>query len=178
MFNYFRFIMFTTSAPILMNIAFRHPYPWLPIMLLTICFAVLSGICAMVIAMFVQPFFFSSLRNLPTTAQKLIWTRLFKEPTSRDLERFHEQAPTSQLIRYFGVLNSERLLLMDPKDIKQVMDSEAYEFGRSYLFRRLLSPVLGKHSLVVTDGPDHIRCRKIVDPDFYAQHLAELCPVF
>ncbi|KAH0265968.1 cytochrome P450, partial [Aureobasidium melanogenum] len=148
MLNYFRFILFTTSAPILMNIAIRHPYPWLPTMLLSICFAGLSSICAIAIAMFVQPFFLSSLRNLPTAAQKPIWTRLFRESTGRDLARFHGQASTSQLIRYFGVLNSERLLLMDPKDIKQVMDSEAYEFGRSYLIRRLLSPVLGKHSPV------------------------------
>lgn len=161
-----------------MNIAIRHPYPWLPTMLLSICFAALSSICAIAIAMFVQPFFLSSLRNLPTAAQKPIWTRLFRESTGRDLARFHGQASTSQLIRYFGVLNSERLLLMDPKDIKQVMDSEAYEFGRSYLIRRLLSPVLGKHSPVVTDGPDHIRCRKIVNSDFYAQHVSELCPVF
>ncbi|CAD0089014.1 unnamed protein product, partial [Aureobasidium mustum] len=121
-------------------------------------------------AIFIQPFFFSSLHNLPTATQKPIWARLLKEPTGRDLARFHEQASTSQLIRYFGVLNSERVLLMDPKDIKQVMDAEAYEFGRSYLIRRLLSPALGKTSLVVTDGPDHMRCRKIVDADFYTQH--------
>ncbi|KAH0364351.1 cytochrome P450, partial [Aureobasidium melanogenum] len=169
MFNYSRFILIATSAPILINIAFRHPYSWSYVLPLTICFAVLSSICAIVIAMFVQPFFFSSLRNLPTAAQKPIWTRLFKEPTSRDLARFHEQSSASQLIRYFGVLNSERLLLMDSKDIKQVMDSEAYEFGRSYLIRRLLSPILGKHSLVVTDGPDHMRCRKIEN----AHRLAE-----
>jgi cytochrome P450 len=66
---------------------------------------------------------------------------------------------------------------MDPKDIKQVMDSEAYEFGRSYLIRRLLSPVLGKTSLVVSDGVDHIRCRKNVNSDFYSEHIAQLCPM-
>ncbi|KAH0363023.1 cytochrome P450, partial [Aureobasidium melanogenum] len=161
MFDYFRFILLATSAPILVNLAFRHPYSWLHVMLVAICFAVSSSIGSMTYAMFIQPCFFSSLRNLPTATQKPIWTRLFKEPTSRDLARFHKQASTSQILRYFGVLNSERLLLTDPKDIKQVMDSEAYEFGRSYLIRRLLSPVLGKNSLVVTDGPDHMRCRKI-----------------
>ncbi|KAH0264000.1 cytochrome P450, partial [Aureobasidium melanogenum] len=161
MFDHFRFILLATSAPVLVNLAFRHPYSWLHAMLLAICFAVSSSIAAMTYAMFIQSFFFSSLRNLPTATQKPIWTRLFKEPTSRDLARFHEQSSTSQLIRYFGVLNSERVLLMDPKDIKQVMDSEAYEFGCSYLIRRLLSPVLGKNSLVVTDGPDHMRYRKI-----------------
>ncbi|KAG9595625.1 cytochrome P450, partial [Aureobasidium melanogenum] len=161
MFDHFRFILLATSAPLLVNLAFRHPYSWLHAMLLAICFAVSSSIAAMTYAMFIQSFFFSSLRNLPTATQKPIWTRLFKEPTSRDLARFHEQSSTSQLIRYFGLLNSERVLLMDPKDIKQVMDSEAYEFGCSYLIRRLLSPVLGKNSLVVTDGPDHMRYRKI-----------------
>ncbi|KAG9560840.1 cytochrome P450, partial [Aureobasidium melanogenum] len=161
MFDYIRLILFATSVPILVNIARRDPYSWPHTMLLAICLAILSSTCAIGTAMFIQPSFFSSLRNLPTATQKPIWTRLFKEPTSRDLARFHEQTSASQLLRYFGVLNSERLLLTDPKDIKQVMDSEAYEFGRSYLIRRLLSPVLGKNSLVVTDGPDHMRCRKI-----------------
>ncbi|KAG9528636.1 cytochrome P450, partial [Aureobasidium melanogenum] len=161
MFDYIRLILFATSVPILVNIARRDPYSWPHTMLLAICLAILSSTCAIGTAMFIQPSFFSSLRNLPTATQKPIWTRLFKEPTSRDLARFHEQAFASQLLRYFGVLNSERLLLTDPKDIKQVMDWEAYEFGRSYLIRRLLSPVLGKNSLVVTDGSDHMRCRKI-----------------
>jgi cytochrome P450 len=178
MFDYIRLILFATSVPILVNIARRDPYSWPHTMLLAICLAILSSTCAIGTAMFIQPSFFSSLRNLPTATQRPIWTRLFKEPTSRDLARFHEQTSASQLLRYFGVLNSERLLLTDPKDIKQVMNSEAYEFGRSYLIRRLLSPVLGKNSLVVTDGPDHMRCRKIVNSDFYAQHVAESCPVF
>lgn len=164
--------------PLLINIAFRLSYSWLYVTLLAICFSIFSSICAIIAAMFIQPLFFSSLRNLPTATQGPIWTRLFKEPTSRDLARFHEQASTSQIIRYFGILNSERLLLMDPKDIKQVMDTEAYEFGRSYLIRRLLSPILGKKSLVVTDGADHMHCRKIVGSDFYAQHAAGLCPMF
>lgn len=178
MFDSFRLILLATFVPILVNVGFRHPYSWLDVLLLAICFAVFSSICAIIGAMFIQPFFFSSLRNLPTATQRPIWTRLFKEPTSRDLARFHEQASISQIIRYFGILNSQRLLLMDPKDIRQVMDAEAYEFGRSYLVRRLLSPTLGKKSLVVTDGAHHMHCRKIVDSDFYTQHVAELCPMF
>jgi cytochrome P450 len=178
MFDYIRFIILTTSSPILVNIAFRHPYSWLHVLLLTPCFATLSSVCAIIDAMFIQPLFFSSLRNLPTADQEPIWTRLLRELTGGELAKFHGQASTSQIIRYFGVLNSERLLLMDPKDIKQVMDSEAYEFGRSYLIRRLLSPILGKKSLVVSDGADHIRCRKNMDPDFYSQHIAQLCPMF
>ncbi|KAI4846566.1 cytochrome P450 [Aureobasidium sp. EXF-8845] len=148
MFDYIQFIILATSSPILFNIAFRHPYSWLHVLLLTPCFATVSNVCAIIDAMFIQPLFFSSLRNLPTADQGPIWTRLLREPTGGELAKFHGQARTSQIIRYFGVLNSERLLLMDPKDIKQVMDSEAYEFGRSYLIRRLLSPVLGKTSLV------------------------------
>ncbi|KAI4728980.1 cytochrome P450 [Aureobasidium sp. EXF-10728] len=160
MFDYVGTILFATSIPILVNVAFRHPYSWLYAIVLAHCFAIFSSLCAIIYAIFVKPLLFDSLRDLPTAVQEPIWTRLFKEPTGSDLAKFHEQAPTGQVIRYFGVLNSERLLLTDPKDIKQVMDSEAYEFGRSYLIRRLLSPILGKSSLVVTDGADHIRCRK------------------
>lgn len=178
MFDSVQFILVATIAPILVNIAFRHPYSWLHAIILAHCSAILASLCAIINAVFVQPFFFSSLCSLPTAEQEAIWTRLLKEPTGDQLAQFHAQASTSQVIRYFGVLNSERLLLMDPKDIKQVMDSEAYEFGRSYLIRRLLSPILGKHSLVVSDGADHIRCRRNVNPDFYSQHIAQLCPMF
>lgn len=178
MFDSVQFILLATIAPILVNIAFRHPYSWLHAILLAHCFAILASICAIINAMLVQPIFFSSLRSLPTAEQEVIWTKLLKEPTGDQLAKFHAQASTSQIIRYFGVLNSERVLLMDPKDIKQVMDSEAYEFGRSYLIRRLLSPILGKKSLVVSDGADHIRCRKNVHSDFYSRHVAQLGPMF
>jgi hypothetical protein len=178
MFDYIQFIILATSSPILLNVAFRHPYSWLHVLLLTPCFATVSSVCAIIDAIFIQPLFFSTLRNLATADQEPTWARLLKGPTGGELAKFQAQASNSQIIRYFGVLNSERLLLMDPKDIKQVMDSEAYEFGRSYLIRRLLSPILGKNSLVVSDGADHIRCRKNVDPDFYSQHIAQLCPMF
>ncbi|THW27594.1 cytochrome P450 [Aureobasidium pullulans] len=178
MFDYINFILVATSTPILVNIAFRHPYSWLHTILLAQAFAVFFSFCSLIDAIFVQPFLFSSLRELPTAGQDPIWTRLFKEPTGDQLLRFMRQSPSSQIIRYFGVLNSERLLLTDPKDLKQVLDSEAYEFGRSYLIRRLLSPMLGKKSLVVMDGAEHIRCRKDIDPDFYSQHIADLCPMF
>jgi len=177
MFDSVQFILLATIAPILVNIALRHPYSWLHAILLAHCSAILASLCAIVNAMFVQPFF-SSRCYLPTAEQEAIWTRLLKEPTGDELAKFHAQASTSQIIRYFGVLNSERLLIMDPKDIKQVMDSEAYEFGRSYLIRRLLSPILGKNSLVVSDGADHIRCRKVVNSDFYSEHVTQLCPMF
>ncbi|THW79035.1 cytochrome P450 [Aureobasidium pullulans] len=178
MFDYINFILFATSTPILVNIAFRYPYSWLHTILLAQAFAVFFSFCSLIDAIFVQPFLFSSLRELPTAGQDPIWTRLFKEPTGDQLLEFMRQSPSSQIIRYLGVLNSERLLLTDPKDLKQVLDSEAYEFGRSYLIRRLLSPILGKKSLVVMDGAEHIRCRKDIAPDFYSQHIADLCPMF
>ncbi|KEQ87937.1 cytochrome P450 [Aureobasidium pullulans EXF-150] len=153
MFDYINFILFATSTPILVNIAFRHPYSWLHTILLAQAFAVFFSFCSLIDAIFVQPFLFSSLRELPTAGQDPIWTRLFKEPTGDQLLRFMRQSPSSQIIRYFGVLNSERLLLTDPKDLKQVLDSEAYEFGRSYLIRRLLSPINGVDGQ--TPGPDN-----------------------
>lgn len=178
MFDYINFILFATSTPILVNLAFRQPYSWFQAILLAQVFAILFSFCSLVDAIFVQPYFFNSLRGLPTAGQDPIWTRLFKEPTGDHLLQFMQQSPASQIIRYFGVLNSERLLLTNPKDIKQVLDSQAYEFGRSYLIRRLLSPILGKKSLVVIDGAEHIRCRKDMNSDFYSQHIAELCPMF
>ncbi|KAI5193643.1 cytochrome P450 [Aureobasidium subglaciale] len=176
MFDYVSFILSATFTPILVNIAFHQPYSWFQTISLAGVLAVISSICALIDAMFLRLFFSSDLHNLPTAIQGPVWKRLFREPTGDRLSQFMPEAPTSQIIRYFGVLNSERLLLTDPKDIKQVMDSQAYEFGRSYLIRRLLSPILGKNSLVVSDGADHMRCRKDVDPDFYSQHVAELCP--
>ncbi|KAI5276376.1 cytochrome P450 [Aureobasidium subglaciale] len=177
MFDYVSFILSATFAPILVNIAFRQPYSWFQAISLAAVLAVISSICALIGAIFLRPFFSSDLHNLPTAIQGSVWTRLFREPTGDCLSQFMREAPTSQIIRYFGVLNSERLLLTDPKDIKQVMESQAYEFGRSYLIRRLLSSILGKNSLVVSDGAHPIRCRKDVDPNFYSQHVAELGPI-
>jgi hypothetical protein len=178
MFDSVSFVLFATSSPILVNFALRHPYPWLHAIFLAQCFALISSFAALIDAVFLRPLLSSSLKSLPTAVQQSVWTRLLKEPAGDALSQFMQQNPNSPIIRYFGVLNSERLLLTHPKDIQQVLDSQAYEFGRSYLIRRLLSPVLGKNSLVVSDGAEHIKCRADIHSDFYSQHVAELCPMF
>lgn len=172
------YTLLASSIPVLLNLALRHPYPWLHVVVASQITGLSLALFSIFVAIFIRPFFFSRLRDLPTATQGLIWKRLFREPTGDDLLRFMQERSGEKIVRYFGVLNSERLLLTDPKDIKQVLDSQAYDFGRSYLIRRLLSPILGKNSLVVSDGAEHIKCRADIHPDFYSQHVADLCPMF
>lgn len=79
--------------------------------------------------LFVQQFF-SRYKHLPTAKQRHLLCRLFHEPTTFELERWMQTTPNNGLIRFFGFLNQERLLMTEPKTLKQVMQRDSYKFNK------------------------------------------------
>lgn len=65
----------------------------------------------------------------------------------------------------------EMVVLADPILIKEVFtsDSEVFAAGEA---NAALSPVLGRHSLIVLDGARHLRQRKLMLPSFHGEAIA------
>ncbi len=63
------------------------------------------------------------------------------------------------------------VFLSDPAAIKQVFNEkpEVLPAGKA---NRILEPVLGPHSLLLLDGPEHLRRRRLLLPPFHGERMA------
>jgi cytochrome P450 len=115
--------------------------------------------------LFVSPHL-SPLRHLPQASQKPLLTRLFKEPNAFHFEQWINDQQDAELIRYFGFLNRERLLVTRPAAIDQVLRLQANKFEKQHAARTILQWVAGQEAVVVTETDLHRRQRRAMDPAF------------
>lgn len=109
--------------------------------------------------------FFSSLRHLPEAPQPPVWQRLFKEPSAHHFEKWFRDVPNDGLIRYYGILNIERVLVTSAAYAKQILQTQAYSFEKQYGQRTHLERVGGR-GLVWHEGKMHKYLRRALEPAF------------
>lgn len=114
-------------------------------------------VCALAIFaiyyIFIYPSFFSPYRHLARAKQPFLFKRLLFDPTSFDLVDF-AKTPNDGLVRYFGFLNQERLLLTTPDICREILFRESYKFDKLPSITALQSPV-GVSGLVTAKGDFH-----------------------
>lgn len=119
----------------------------------------------------------SPLRHLPTPVQTPLWRRLLKEPTPWLFEKWMKEVPNDGLIRYFGILNRERLLLTTSSAARDVLVTNPYHFHKQRAQKIHLEPVLGR-DLVCVEGDVHKFHRKHMSPAFATKAIRACQPVF
>lgn len=80
------------------------------------------------------------------------------------------------MFRYLGVLNSERIVVTSPEALAEVC-SRNYDFPKSRQATFVAGELLGR-GLVLTDGDEHKRQRKMLLPSFASKHIKALYPVY
>ena len=118
----------------------------------------------------------SPLRHLPSPIQKPLWRRLFKEPTPWLFEKWTKEVPNDGLIRYFGILNRERLLLTTSDGARDVLVTNPYHFHKQRAQKIHLEPVAGQ-GLVQVEGNVHKSHRKHMSPAFATKAIRACQPV-
>jgi cytochrome P450 len=113
---------------------------------------------------FIKPYF-SPLKDVPTAPQPPLRRRIFKEPNPFHFERWINTVPNQGLIRYFGFLNMERVLVTSPDAVRQILQQKPYDFEKQYAQRIHLSRLAGQ-GLVSAEGDVHKRQRKVMLPAF------------
>lgn len=97
---------------------------------------------------------FNPLRHLPSPDQGPLYRRFLTEPQSHDCEKWMQSIPNSGLIRYHGILGSERVLVTGPQGIKDILQLETYKFEKPRAVRAVLQGILGD-GLVTAEGQNH-----------------------
>ena len=74
------------------------------------------------------PFYLSPLRHLPSPKQPPFHRRLLSDPSYKTLVRWVNEVPNDGLIRFYGRLNAEQVLVTTPQGCKEVLQTQAYNY--------------------------------------------------
>jgi cytochrome P450 len=85
--------------------------------------------------------------------------------------------PHNGIIRYLGILNTERLVIISPKALSEVLTTKSYDFVKPLQVRRGLGKLLGV-GVLLAEGDEHKTQRKNLMPAFTFRHVKDLYPVF
>lgn len=97
---------------------------------------------------------FSRYRSLPHANQPCVLKRLFHEPSTFELEVWARNVPNNGMIRYFGFLNEERLMITTIEAFKELLLRDADKYDKLSGLSALQSPV-GVSGLVSAKGALH-----------------------
>jgi cytochrome P450 len=137
-----------------------------------ICTLLLS--CVYVLqAIFIRPYF--AFRHLPIAPQAPLYRRLFREPSTFEIESWIRTTPNDGLIRYFGFLNQERILLATPQAIKQVLLRDATSYRKLPSIGAVQVPA-GVSGLVSAEGDLHKVHRRYTIGAFTSSVVRPLVP--
>ncbi|TVY62299.1 Cytochrome P450 monooxygenase FUM15, partial [Lachnellula suecica] len=125
--------------------------------------------------------FISPLRHIPTAKGGSWWNGHFgtilAKPTGIPQLEWINSIPNDGLIRYMGMFNSERLVVVSPKALSEVLTTSSYDFIKPSNVTTTLGRVLGV-GVLLAEGDEHKFQRKNLMPAFAFRHVKDLYPVF
>ncbi|KAI0974684.1 cytochrome P450 [Xylaria arbuscula] len=142
---------------------------------------VLQLVAWVVWVVLLYPHYFSSLRHLPEPQGGSWWnghfTRIRKEPSGVPMRDWAATIPNDGIMRYKGFLNQERLLVLSPKALSEVLVTKCYDFEKPAALSFNLARVLGV-GVLLAEGEEHKVQRKNLMPAFSFRHVKDLYPLF
>jgi len=129
----------------------------------------------------VYPLFLSPLRHLPQppNANPILghFKRIFKEPTGEPQRDWIDTVKNDGVLYYRFLFNEPRVFVTTPRAIAEVLVQRNYEFIKPARLRTGLGRVLGI-GILLAEGDEHKRQRKLLMPAFSFRHVKDLYPIF
>ncbi|KAJ5387872.1 hypothetical protein N7509_010413 [Penicillium cosmopolitanum] len=127
------------------------------------------------------PAFFTPIKHIQTPGTRN-WLRgntksVFLETPHELLKQWVKELPNQGLIRYYIVMNMERVILTSPKALSELLVTKNYDFEKPKTVRQSLRRVVGD-GVLLTEGDEHKLQRKNLMPAFAYRHIKNLYPVF
>ncbi|EMD97896.1 hypothetical protein COCC4DRAFT_144123 [Bipolaris maydis ATCC 48331] len=120
-----------------------------------------------------------SVFGLTIEQQRKSWIGIILEPLqngSRVLE-YLDNTLNQGIFRALDLLNREVLVITSPEFIKEILQTNAYDFCKMANVQNFMKVLLGD-GLLTVDGEDHKQQRKALNPAFSAKHVQQLHSVF
>ncbi|KAH8723006.1 cytochrome P450 [Phaeosphaeriaceae sp. PMI808] len=129
----------------------------------------------------VYPLFLNPLRHLPQPPGSHFllghFKRIFKDPTGEPQRDWIDSVPNDGVIYYRWLFNESRVLITNPKALGEVLVQRNYDFVKPLGLRQGLGRLLGV-GILLAEGDEHRRQRKLLMPAFSFRHVKDLYPIF
>lgn len=99
------------------------------------------------------------------------------KPTGELYRTWLKEINHDGIIRYLDIFNSERLVVVNPTALSELLVSKAYDFIKPPQLVNGLGKILGV-GLFLAEGDEHRRQRKELNPAFTFRHVKEMYPIF
>ncbi|CAB4433526.1 unnamed protein product [Rhizophagus irregularis] len=142
-----------------------------------VCFFVLGFIGWVTYKIFIWPFYVSPLRKIPgpPSANPIfgnIMTLLKEEePQLKWIQEY------GNIIKYYGIFNEPTLFVADTRIIQEITLNKVYDFIKPPKMLADAIIIAGK-GIVLAEGEDHKRQRKMMNPAFSHNNVKEMIPTF
>ncbi|OOF99045.1 hypothetical protein ASPCADRAFT_504551 [Aspergillus carbonarius ITEM 5010] len=128
------------------------------------------------------PVYFTPLKQIPTPARRSWFTgnhpTFVPENQYERMRQWNKELPNDGLIRFYMAGNIERTIVTTPKALGELLVQKTYEFEKPSLVRRSLGRITGEHGVLLVEGAEHKRQRKLLMPAFSYRHIKNLYPIF
>lgn len=130
----------------------------------------------------IYPRYVSPLRHLPqpATGNSFFmgqWSTIVKEPSGVPMRRWANEIPNNGLLYYRHMFNRDRVLVVSPKALSEVMVTKSYDFIKPDFVRAGIGRILG-NGILFAEGEEHKIQRKNLSPAFNFRHIKQLYPIF
>jgi cytochrome P450 len=105
------------------------------------------------------------------------YRRIFKDPTGEPQRDWIDNVPNDGVIYYRWLFNESRVLVTNPKALGEVLVQRNYDFVKPGRVRLGLGRLLGV-GILLAEGDEHKRQRKLLMPAFAFRHVKDLYPIF
>ncbi|KAF1850192.1 cytochrome P450 [Cucurbitaria berberidis CBS 394.84] len=127
------------------------------------------------------PLFLSPLRHLPQPPDAHVllghFRRIFKDPSGEPQRDWIDTVPNDGVLYYRWLFNEPRVLVTNPKALGEVLVQRSYDFVKPERLRNGLGRLLGV-GILLAEGDEHKRQRKMLMPAFSFRHVKDLYPIF
>ncbi|CAF1457778.1 unnamed protein product [Rotaria sordida] len=113
---------------------------------------------------------------IPLIGQLFDMMRASKE--NKGVEYFHELSQKNGSRYLFGFGPLTRLILLEPELIADVLGrSKADNYRKPSDLINIVKPLIGIHNLLVSEGEEHERARKMLNPAFHFVNIQSMIPI-
>lgn len=102
---------------------------------------------------------------------------MLERPAGSSALKWIKTIPNEGLLHFRGFFYADRVVVVSPKALQEILVTKSYEFEKPKPLRNFLRNVLGD-GLIIVEGDDHKFLRKGLMPVFSFRHIKELYPIF
>ncbi|KAI1503274.1 cytochrome P450 4A12A [Biscogniauxia marginata] len=129
----------------------------------------------------IRPKYLSPLRHLPEPTEDRSWWngyahRTFSGMNGAEAAQWQKEIIHKGVFRYLGILNSERLVFTSVEGCMEVLQ-RANDFVQPRLLTNIAARIIGP-GIVLINGEQHKRQRRLLLPSFSMKQIRDLHPVF